>query len=534
MAAFDPDEFLKGAPAAAPAFDPDAFLKGQPTAAPPSREQEIRAERLKALRAASGEGSAVPGASGIRAYTSRLSDAVTSGLARPMGGLMSVVGGEVGEYFGGKPATVGERWRGGVGAEEDYAREQEKKSEGLGGAAVSTVGSLASGGQNVGRAGLAKLVGQGAVQGGVEGAARNAEDPVSALAGAGVGAGVNAATTGTVGALANRLGRVRQAERTIGEASRGGTSQTLLPEASDKFAKLDNMGIHFGRSETPELANKVNAAVAGYDTAPLNPVLKIMNEKTSRGAMTFSDVRDIQSKLSALKASNDGLTRKMAGEAADAVDDFLHTAKASVPPGGAAAGWQGELKQAKDLYRRGKLAGKVEGIEGVAERAADPSAATKQGVKSYSDKFIRNPDKYNPNSPEQMRLMDEIVRSGRGKEKAADIADTLAKLALPAGGLGLAGSYLAPNNYTTTPSVGALALGLGAKGGSSVLRQQLARQTAGKMDDLLRNIVTGQTNRAGAYVPPAADVLLRAKQDTARGAGKIASSYVYKKEKEKK
>lgn len=480
-----------------------------------ARENEIRKEKLDALMAAGGN----------RGYTNRLMDAWTSGLSRPMGGALSVIGGEIVEYFGGKPATVGERWRGGVGAEEDYAKAMEKKSEGVLGTATSALGSLASGGKNTGRVGLAKLMTQAGVQGGVEGAARNAEDPGSALAGGVGGAAVSAGTAGVVGALANRLGRVGAAERTIGEAGRGGTSQSLQTEGGEIFKNLDNAGIHFGRTETPDLANKVHTAVAGADTRPIDPVLKIMNDKVNRGAMTFNDVRDIQSKLAAIKASNDPVTRKTAGAAADAVDDFLSSATASVPPGGAAGNWKADLDKARDLWRRGAQAGKIEGLEDVAKRAADPHAATQQEFKSYTDRFLRNPNKYNPNTPEQMRIMDEIVRGSPGKEKLAGGLDTLSKWAAPAGVLGSLGGLVLP--HTAVPSAGALALAGGSKAISMTLRQQLARQTAAKVDDLLRSIATGSTSQQGAYVPRAALATLLAKQDAARGVGKIASSNVY-------
>ena len=69
-------------------------------------------------------------------------------------------------------------------------------------------------------------------------------------------------------------------------------------------------------------------------------------------------------------------------------------------------------------------------------------------------------------------------------------------------------------------------LGLLGKGTSGAMRQQLARTTAGKVDDLLRNIVTGSTDKTGAYVPRDALALLLAKQDLARGAGKAVTSNI--------
>jgi hypothetical protein len=71
-----------------------------------------------------------------------------------------------------------------------------------------------------------------------------------------------------------------------------------------------------------------------------------------------------------------------------------------------------------------------------------------------------------------------------------------------------------------------LGLGLLGKGASSAMRQQLARATADKVDDLLRNIVTGSTDKTGAYIPRNALAILMAKQDLARGVGKAVTSNI--------
>ena len=71
-----------------------------------------------------------------------------------------------------------------------------------------------------------------------------------------------------------------------------------------------------------------------------------------------------------------------------------------------------------------------------------------------------------------------------------------------------------------------MGLGLLGKGTSNAMRHQLARATADKVDDLLRNIATGSTDKANAYVPRNALALLMAKQDLARGVGKAVTSNI--------
>ena len=295
--------------------------------APVSREQEIRAENLQKLMAASNAGSG---------YSNRLKDAWTSGIARPMGAAMTTATGEIGEFFGGNPATLGERWRGGIGAEEDYAKAMEKKSEGVVGSGVSLLGSLASAGRATKPLGLVGERARAGTQGAIEGGSKNAESVGNAAMGAGTGGVVGAGVTGTVGALLDRLKKVGGAVRDIGEASRGGTSQSTGNEAGAIFDKLDAAGMHFSGKETPALANSVNAVTSGPLPASvrgeIDEVVQDINRRVANGAMTFGDVRAIQSTISTLKSHMNPDVRRVAGDMDRGVNDFLNNAKPTMPP----------------------------------------------------------------------------------------------------------------------------------------------------------------------------------------------------------
>jgi hypothetical protein len=361
------------------------------------------------------------------------------------------------------------------------------------------------------------------------------------VAGGATGGVVGAGTTGIAGALLDRLRRVGGATRDIGEASRSGTSQTLAADAGEIFTRLDNAGIHFSGRETPALANSVNAVASAPLPASvrgeIDEIVQDVNRRVQNGAMTFGDVRAIQSEISKLRAHMSPDVRRVAGDMARGVDDFLTNAHPTMPASSVGTIQPGDLDEARRLYATSKHAGKVEGVaEAAADHAADPAKATASAFESYKDKFIKNPDRLNPNTPDQRRLIDEIITTGKGGAGA----DTVGKWSnyplgfgatAGAGGIGAAiglGDRDIHGASTGVGGAGAAMLGLGllGKGASSGMRQQLARSTADRVDDLLRNIVTGSTDRTNAYIPRNALALLMAKQDLARGAGKVVTSNI--------
>ena len=310
------------------------------------------------------------------------------------------------------------------------------------------------------------------------------------------------------------------------------------------FNKLDNAGIHFSGKETPELANKTNAALANSAYSrnvpeEVNKVMREIEDRVKQGAMTYGDVRKIETQINNLKANKDPGTRSLAKELGNAVDDFMHTAKPTMPASSVGLVGPDDLANAKSFWKRGSQASTIEGLaETGTRKAADPTAKVEKNFEKYSDSFKKNPNKYNPNSPEQRRLIDEVVEGSPKKEMVANEANRGAKLLGASGLVGLGGSAFLPalglseeaRDRTSGTSLGMLAGAAGLKGGSSVMRQHLAEQSAAKVNDLLRNIATGSTDASNAFVPRDALAKLMATSNAARGAGAYAGSYVNKKD----
>lgn len=485
------------------------------------REQELRGQYGKEINQRGAPG-----------YGERFLDSLSAGVIRPLSGATRVVGGLLDPS-----STAGERWRAGVGAAEDYFKKGEENTAGPLGVATDIGGALAGGVGGVGRATLGRLIARGAAGGAVEGASRNAEDLPSAVTGAALGGAVGGAASGVTGAVANRL--TGKAAREVGEASRGGTGAGLKKEGGEIFEKLDNAGIHFSGTETPELANKANAAIANSAYSrnvpdEINGVLKEINDRASQGAMTYGDVRKVQTQLSDLKAHNDKGVRVLAKDVGDAVDEFMTTAKPTMPASSVGKVSPDDLATAKDLYRRGSQAEKVEGLATKGARSAsDPTAKVQKNFERYSDRFVDS-GRYNP-LKEHMGAVDEIVAGSPGRAKLAEVLNTGSKLALGSTGIGAVGGLGAGlvsdksdlGNLTVPAMIGAGAAG-GSKLMSNALRRQLATMSADQVNTLLRTIVTGSAKQTAAPGPRAALAKIAAGNAAARGAGTYGGSFVEK------
>jgi len=489
---------------------------------PVSKEQQLRVQYGKEI-AQRGE----PG------YGERFLDSLTAGTLRPLSGATRVVGG----LFD-PSSTAGERWRAGVGAAEDYFKKGEENTAGLGGTLTDIGGAVAGGVGGVGRATLGRLIARGAAGGAVEGASRNAQDVPSAVGGALVGGAVGGAASGAAGAVANRL--TGRAAREVGEASRGGSAATLREEGGEIFTRLENAGVHFSERETPALANRVNAAVAGRLNPNIHtealPVLREINERTAQGAMTYRDVRAIQTQISDLRASPDRRVRALAGDMADAVDEFMTTARPTIPARSVGQFSPDDLNRARDLWRRGSQAETVENLATRGTRtAADPTAKVQRNFERYSDR-VADTRRFNP-LREHMGAVDEIVAGSPGRERLAGLLNTGSKYALGATGVGAAGAAGAglssdkfnPENLTVPGMIG-LGLAGGSKLASNALRRQLATMSADQVNTLLRTIVTGTAAQPAAAGPRAALAQIAAGNMAARGAGTLGGSFVEKKE----
>lgn len=503
-------------PAAAPAAGGGRTLEFDPV----SREKQLRAEYGKAI-AQRGE----PG------YGERFLDSLSAGVIRPLSGATRVVGG----LFD-PSSTAGERWRAGVGAAGDYFKKGEENTAGPLGVATDIGGAVAGGVGGLGRATLGRLMARGAAGGAVEGAARNAEDLGSAATGAAVGGAVGGAASGVAGTVANRL--AGKAAKEIGEASRGGSSKTVKDAAGEIFDKLDNAGIHFSGQETPALVNKANAALANSAYSrnvpnEINGVMREISERADAGAMTYGDVRKIQTQLSNLKAHNDPGTRALAKDVGKAVDDFIDTAKPTMPASSVGKVAPGDLAEAKDLYRRGSQAATVEKLATKGTLTApDPTTQVQKNFAGYVDKF-KDTKRYNKLG-EHMGAVDEIAAGSPKREALAKLLNTSGNKILGGGAAGVGGAALLgagtekfdPNNLTF-PGAVIGGLGLASKVGGNALRRQLATQSADQINALLRNIINSPDATAG---PRAALAKVAAGNMAARGAGTYAGSTLNKKE----
>ena len=526
---------------AAPAASERTLEFDAPAAGPEklTREQELRRENLKRLVDVQGQ----PG------YTARLKDSATMGLMRPISGLMRGVTGVFDPT-----STFGERYRAGVGAEEDYLHLANKNTDPILGGAVDLIGGLAGGPgkalvgstaktvateaptklQSIGRAAMT-----GAGQGAIEGAARNAEDVGSALTGAAAGGAVGGASSAVLGALTNRLGRVQEAKRAVGEASREGGSEALKDAGSEIYKRLDNAGIKFSDKETPKLVQGAVQKMADKGFNPelhkeLVPVLDQIGKLQGKPA-TWTEIQNIRTMVSDAKASPDKRVRKMAGNLGNVVDDFIETAKPTMPPRSVGnVNVAEDAKAARDLWTRKSMAENAETLSTKGMRkASDPTAKLEKNFERYSDR-IADPSKFTPEySPERKALIDAIVQ---GDPKISSTGNFLSKVGNYGLGTGLGGAAIGLgtnklfgendlSNAGTTGSLGLLAAAAALKGGGSGLRRIAAERGAARVDDLIRNIVTGSTKKAPVQnIPREALAVLMANKAAKGAAGRFGGS----------
>jgi len=535
MAEFDPDAFLKGTPAAAPAFDPDAFLKGGtaggvPPNGPSAREKELRAEYLKSLMA--------PGEPG---YSQRLKDSATLGLMRPISGVMQGVAG----LFD-STSTFGERYRAGVGAEEDYARRAVENTPGAAGVATDIAGGLGAVGSGraaaaatqvanaattgraiapataeaAGRAELGKVIAQGAGTGAVEGAARNSEDVGSAAQGAAIGGALGGAVSGAVGGAAKLVPGVRGAQKAAREANQGASPEELKAAAKPLFEKLDNSGIAYGQPQTATLKQGLDDLVANNKYNPhANPTLKGYVDQlgtiaTQPQGARFTELNNIRSALAEQARGPDPSTRRAAGEIIGKIDDLVLNNKPAINPAGVDV--PAVHEEAKKLWKTAALADDVGWRAGKAERkvaskaGVNPDEANRGAFRPVLEK-AEKPGAYSPYTPDQREQLARIVEGDK-------IQNTYRNLGRVAGSptlriaAGLGASALGYHGGLG-PVVGALSGGAAGGGAAKAMLDRAAAARGEKnIDALLRNITGSQPKD----IPPEALRVLLAKQAAQR------------------
>jgi len=512
VAEFDPDAFLKGTPAAAPAFDPDAFLKGEATTPEtPSREKELRAEYLKKLLA--------PGEPG---YSARLKDSATLGLMRPLGGLMQGVAG-----LGDPTSTFGERYRAGVGAEEDYAKRAAANTPGALGVATDVAGGLGASGVGkaaaAGREALGRVIAQGAGMGAVEGAARNAEDPESAAKGAAVGGALGGTVAGAVGGAAKALPAVRGAQQEARKAGQGTSPEELKAAAKPLFDKLDQGGIAYAQPQTATLKQGLDDLIASNKYNPhANPTLKGYVDQLDtlaaqpQGAK-FTELNNLRSALAEQARGPDPSTRRAAGEIIGKIDDLVLKNKPAINPNNVDVA--GVHEEAKKLWKSAMIADDVGYTAGKAERKAaskagvNPDEANRAAFRPMLEK-TKKPGAYSPYDDTQRAMLAKIVQGDKGQNLLRGAGAVVGSPALRiAAGLGASALGF---HGGLGPVVGAL--GGGAAGGGAakaLLDRMAAARGEQNIDALIRNI-TGSSPKP---VPPEALRVLLAKQAAQRAGG---------------
>lgn len=85
-------------------------------------------------------------------------------------------------------------------------------------------------------------------------------------------------------------------------------------------------GAHLPASETPVLGANLRQAVRDYDPATVPAVTRELDRVDTLSAPTAQDLFDTRSRLSNLRASNDGVTAGAAGKAVNALDGYISDA----------------------------------------------------------------------------------------------------------------------------------------------------------------------------------------------------------------
>ena len=251
--------------------------------------------------------------------------------------------------------------------------------------------------------------------------------------------------------------------------------------------------------------------------------------------MTYGDVRAVQTDISKLKANANPDVRRVAGEMADAVDDFFHAAKPTMPASSVGKVGPNDLADAKDLWSRGSKAAKAEYL---AEKgtlvSSDTAKKVRQNFSAEVDK-VKDPDRFSrfQNNPGQVAALKEIATGDPKLSASAALLDKYGNQLLGYGSAGLATGLGTAAAFGDPIGVGsglsgagsvAMALGLGAKGGGRVASRIAAGQGDKRVNSLIRNIVGDDA----ATVPRDALAKILAAEQIKRGAGRYSSNFFNK------
>lgn len=510
----------------------------------PTPEQQ-RADRLRKIaRTAMQQHDGEPGAGSLFA------DSVTLGLQKPVGGVAAALGGELGEYFGGEPATFGERYRAQTGAYQDRLDEAGENS-GWAGTGANVAGSLLTGGpaRGVVQQGFWPMVKSAFGFGAVEGAARNSEDLDSAIGGAAKG-GVTAGLTSTaLGGAVETLKRAstsarstRRAERL---ANRGPEPEQLRQQARVLYGQLDDAGVAYSNQQSVTLVDDLlqDLRQNGYDPQGVHSVMNgvVGRLEELRGQpVSLETLQHIREQVGSNAGAIEPQVRRIAGRVLNSIDGFVANempALSQVPGDQIAPMWN----EARRLWRTAAAADDIGWRLDKAQRRTDSTNSgtnvdnpIRQNIRSVIDKSTQ-PGRRNPYNAQEMAQMERVVSGGTLQNRLRSFGNTFGGSGPVAlAGPGIGGSALAIGQQTLMggePSMlGASALLAGGAlwGAGRQARTIADRMSQNEADALVRLIATGtmdQGRRAVTQGPPtrANLALLLAEKAGVLGASRLAA-----------
>lgn len=460
---------------------------------------EQRQSRLRAL------GRMVLEQQGATPAFEQMKDAFTMGLRRPVGALAGALGGEVGEYFGGEPATFGERYKAGEDAYSDYMREQERKG-GVPGTIASVVGGVASAGPLRGAIpSLGRSIAFDAGAGAVEGAARSEGDLADRAKDALIGGAVGGAVSGIVGGtgrwLSNRA--ANRAERTAIEA----LPEDLRTRSKALFTELKNAGVSYSPGQMANLESSALSQLRALDFDPLSvqhaPVkdaidrIGRLKEAAANGSTALETLENLRTDIGAIANHKDPAVRRLAGPLVAEIDDFVAREtpqQGMLNPDEITSKWG----EARDLWRRkSKLQDLLFQADDAELRAASANSGqnTENTLRQNARKVLRKEidprtaNRYTGEEQDAMRKVVEGTRTQNILRKVGNVVGPTGALALPS----FASSGLMGVGAGLDPATAAVVSGLAYGGGrlAKNTSEEIAQQST---NELMRLVGTGSTN----------------------------------------
>lgn len=481
------------APAAAPGFDPAQL--------PPPTEADLRSERLKKIALATFAKN--PGAGDIFSHD------YTFGLMRPVGAVAGALGGEVGEYLGGEPASFGERYK---ATEQAYDEnlDQARKNSGALGTVAGVAGSVLSGGPG-GVASLPKAIAEGAVTSGIQSAAE-AEGGLGDRAKAGAkGAITGAAGSAILGGLFSRFqDNVKVPKETARDIAQGPAPDVLRTQAKNLYKQLDDAGVAYDPTQAGTFLQNVEQTLTseGYNpkiqTKAAGVVDEFRNRISGNQPITLDALQDLRQQARAAASTADPEDRRIGGLLMSQIDDFIEKQDPALSTSGMDKGAiQQTWKDARSKWRALNISEDLLWKVSKAERRAASTASgantenpLRQNIRGMLDK-AENPRLKSPYNEAETAAMEKVVR-GTPTQNALRATGNRFGGSGPLGmsgssGMGLGAGATLFGSGAVAPETAAL-LGAGAAAGlwgaGKTARMASSKMAQNNVDDLIRLVTT--------------------------------------------